>query len=121
MSDRRRETRKKVMAFTPVRDAKSGALLGYLGDLNMLGAQLIGEKPLEPNTLITLRIELPNDLPGITAGRLSIPARVARCIVDEDTSHEFHIGFAFLDVKPEQALIIQAVLERYFFRYQSEE
>jgi hypothetical protein len=121
MSDRRRESRKKVMAFTPVRDAKSGALLGYLGDLNMLGVQVIGEKPLEPNTYITLRIDLPSDLPGITASRLSISARVARCVVDEDTSHEFHIGFAFLEVKPEQAQIIQAVLDRYFFRYQPDE
>ncbi len=120
MSDRRRELRKKVMAFTPVRDAKGG-LLGYLGDLNMLGLQLISEKPLEVNTQMTLSIDLPGDLPGVTASRFSIPARVARCAVDEETSHEFHIGFAFMELKFEQARVIQAILERYFFRYQPEE
>jgi len=121
MSDRRKETRKKVMAFTPVRDAGRGSLIGYLGDLNMLGAQVVGEKPLDLNTFVTLAIELPGDLPGISASRLSIAARVARCIPDEDTPREVRIGFAFLEVRPEQAQIIQAVLERYFFRYQPEE
>jgi Tfp pilus assembly protein PilZ len=120
MSDRRRETRKKVMAFTPVRDAKGG-LLGYLADLTAQGAMVVGEKPLEANTQMTLSIELPRDLPGVTASRLSLPTRVARCAPDEDTNREFHIGFAFSEVKPEQAKIIQAILERYFFRYQSEE
>jgi hypothetical protein len=121
MSDRRKETRKKVMAFTPIRDAGRGSLLGYLGDLNMLGMQVVGEKPLELNTQIALTIELPGDLLGVSAKRMTLPARVARCVPDEDTPREFHIGFAFLEVQPEQAQIIQALLERYFFRYQPEE
>ena len=121
MDDRRKETRKKVMAFTPVRDSSRGVLLGYLGDLTMQGAKVIGEKPLELRSQVTLAIDLPSELPGISARRLVIPAQVARCVQDQDGPHEFDLGFQFIQVNAEQAKIIQALLDRYHFRHQTEE
>jgi hypothetical protein len=118
MDDRRKEMRKKLMAFTPVRDAGRGSLLGYLGDLTLQGAMVVGEKPLELHSQVTLAIDLPGDLPGISARRMTIPARVARCVQDEEGSREFDLGFEFMEIDPEQTQIIQALLERYHFRYQ---
>ncbi len=43
-SDRREESRKIMMAFTPVHDLNQGILLGYLRDLTLQGALVIGEK-----------------------------------------------------------------------------
>ncbi len=114
--DRRKEPRKKVMAFTPVYELDKGKLLGYLRDLTLQGALVIGEKKLDVNTQITLAIELPGDLPSITEIRLAIPARVARCI-DDESPNSYKIGFEFNDIKPEHTHIIEALLERYHFRY----
>jgi hypothetical protein len=121
MDNRRKEMRKKVMAFTPVRDSGRGILLGYLNDLTMQGAMVMGEKPLEIHSQISLSIELPGDLPGISARRMTIPARVTRCMQDEFGPREFDIGFEFTAIDPEQTKIIQALLERYHFRYQPEQ
>jgi hypothetical protein len=121
MDDRRKEMRKKLMAFSPVYDKERGNVLGYLADLTLQGAKVVGEKPLELHSRITLAIDLPGDLPGISAKHMNIPAQVARCMQDEDGPREFDLGFEFTGINPEQTQIIQALLERYHFRYQPEE
>jgi hypothetical protein len=120
MDDRRKETRKKVMAFTLVREAARGGLLGYLGDLTLQGAKVIGEKPLELGAQISLSIDLPGDLPGISARRMILPAQVARCVPAEGSPREFDLGFQFTPLTAEQTAILEALLERYHFRHQSE-
>jgi hypothetical protein len=115
-NNRRRETRKTLMAFTPVYDRSKGILLGYIRDLTQQGALVIGEKKVDANTHTILAFELPGGLPRITATRLEIAARVARCEQDEETQ-TYKIGFEFTDPTPEQTEIIQALLERYHFRH----
>jgi c-di-GMP-binding flagellar brake protein YcgR len=115
-SERRKEPRKKLMAFTSVYDQDKGVLLGYIRDLTLQGVLVISEKILDVNTQTNLAIELPGGLPEITATRMTIPARIARCMEDE-SSQTYKIGFEFTDVKPEHLRIIQALLERYHFRY----
>ena len=116
--DRRKEQRKIVMAFTPVYDKKKNVLLGYLRDLTLQGALVIGGKILEVDTNTTLSFELPVDLPKIKAKHLSISARVVRCIEDE-SPNSYKIGFEFTDVNPEHTKIIEALLERYHFRHKA--
>jgi c-di-GMP-binding flagellar brake protein YcgR len=115
-SDRRKEPRKKLMAFTPVYEKAKGVLLGYIRDLTFNGVLVIGEKKLDANTQTILEFELPGGLPGVTATQLAISARVARCKMDE-SSQTYQIGFEFTAVEPEQTRIIQALLERYHFRH----
>ena len=117
MDDHRKETRKKLMAFTPVNDPDRGILLGYLGDLTFQGAKVIGEKPLAINSQATLEIEFHDDLPGISARRMTIPARVVRCVQDVESPREFDIGFEFTSPEAEHTKIIKALLERYQFRF----
>ena len=119
MVDRRAEMRRKLAAFTMVRDKRQGMLLGYLGNLTFHGLLVIGEKPLEVNTRITLEMEFPDELPDTATRCMVIDARVARCIPDQESPREFNIGFEFLDVNEEQTRIIQSLLERYSFRYQN--
>ena len=117
LSDRRKESRKKVMAFTPVYDLKKGKVLGYLRDLTMKGAQVNGEKKQEVNTQITLSIKLPDDLPEVTSKKLNIKARVKRCIAVPENPNNYEIGFEFSDSQPEQKEIIEKLLERYHLRH----
>lgn len=113
-TERRKEPRKKLMAFTPVYDHPDGTLLGYIRNLTLQGVLVIGERKLEPNTHTTLALELPGGLLGVPLTQLRISARVARCEVDE-TSQIYQIGFEFTDIEPEQVKTLEALLKRYHF------
>lgn len=115
--ERRMEARKKVMTFTPVYNLTSNSLLGYLGDLTMHGAQVIGEKPLEAGAQVILTFTLPDDLPEIMARHMDIPVKVMRCEADEESKGSYKVGVLFLELSAENEAIIRALLERYHFRY----
>ncbi|MEK6753994.1 MAG: PilZ domain-containing protein [Chloroflexota bacterium] len=114
MKERRKEERKSLMAYTQVFDLYGGFLLGYLGDMNLHGAMVIGERTMTENTELTISMELP-DLPNTQAARMTIPVRVVWC--QQDLSPQFfNIGFEFKEVSPEQKTMIEAILKNYEFR-----
>jgi hypothetical protein len=115
MAIERKESRKKLMAFTPVYDLRHKSLVGYVGDLTMKGAMIIGEKAVEIDMHLVLGIEFPEAPPIMAVTRVAIPSRVAWCRQD-DSPQSFNIGFEFTEVSAENAAIIQAILERYQFR-----
>ena len=114
MQDRRKLPRKDLMSYSQVFDLVQGKLIGYLGDLNLLGAMVISDEVLKVGEKLTISIQLP-ELPRITATRLTVPVHVIRC--HQDLSPEyFNIGLEFEVVTDEQKKIIEAVLENYEFR-----
>jgi len=116
MQERRKQPRKDLMSYSQVFDLQGGKLIGYLGDLNLLGAMVIGDEPLEVNTQLTISIQLP-ELPGVNASRMVLPVRVAYC--QKDLSPEyFNIGLQFDLVTDNQKKIIEAVIDNYEFRRQ---
>jgi hypothetical protein len=116
MQDRRKLPRKDLMSYSQVFDLSRGKLIGYLGDLNLIGAMVIGDEPLNVADQLTISIQLP-ELPKINATRLTLPVRVVRC--HQDISPEyFNLGLEFETVTNEQKEIIEAVLNNYEFRRQ---
>jgi hypothetical protein len=116
MQERRKQPRKDLMSYSQVFDLQGGKLIGYLGDLNLLGAMVIGDEPLEVNTQLTISIQLP-ELPGVNASRMVLPVRVAYC--QKDLSPEyFNIGLEFDLVTDDQKKVILAVIDNYEFRRQ---
>ena len=114
MQERRKIQRKNLMAYTQVFDLAGGTLIGYLGDVHLQGAMVIGEKLMKENIELTLAIELPI-LPDISTSRMTIPARVAWS--QQDISPEFfNIGFEFKEVTPKQVAIIESIVQNYEFR-----
>ena len=116
MDERRKETRRKLMAFTPVYDLHPRTLLGYLGDLTLQGALVIGEHRVEVNKETTLGIEFPNDLADIKVTRVALPARIAWCRQDDSPLY-YNIGVEFTEVASQHAELFQEILARYHFRY----
>lgn len=112
-SEKRKNERKKLVAFTPVYDSRQN-ILGYLGDLTVEGARLIGEKPMDIHSRTTLVIEFPAT-PELPAKRVTLPARVIWCNEEENRQY-FNTGFEFQDISPQNKEIISAILERYQFR-----
>lgn len=114
MQERRKEPRKPLMAYTQVFDLYGGRLLGYLGDITLMGAMVIGDRPNDTGQLVTLAVELP-ELPDIKSSRIVIPSRTAWC--EQDISPNFfNVGFEFLEINPDQAEIIKAIVKRYEFQ-----
>ena len=114
MQERRKQPRKNLMSYSQVFDLSEGRLIGYLGDLNLSGAMVIGDRPMKIDSDLSISIQLP-ELPGINVLRMALPVRVAWC--DKDISPEFfNIGLEFKIVTDEQKNIIEAVMENYEFR-----
>ncbi|RPJ20278.1 MAG: PilZ domain-containing protein [Chloroflexi bacterium] len=116
MSNRRKETRRRLTAFTPVYDLYPRVLLGYLGDLTLRGALVIGTKLTTINKETTLEINLPGELADISVLPITIPARIAWCRPD-DSPQYFNIGIEFTEVTPEHEELFQQILARYHFRH----
>ena len=116
MSDRRKESRKRFTAFTPVYDLYPRTLLGYLGDLNMQGALVIGKKLTTINKETVLEIIFPGELADITVVPITIPVRIAWCRPDAQ-SQSYSTGVEFTELTPLHRDLFQKILERYHFRY----
>lgn len=116
MSDRRQEVRRRFTAFTPVFDLHPRMLLGYLGDLNMRGALIIGTKLITVNKETELEIIFPGELADITVFPINLPARIAWCRPDE-SEQSYHIGVEFIELSPLHKEIVQQLLARYHFSH----
>ena len=114
MQERRRQPRRELMSYSQVFDLYNGKLIGYLGDLNQLGAMVIGDEAMEVNTTLTISIQLP-ELPKIKATRVAMPVRVAYCHKDVSPEY-FNIGLQFKLVTENQKAVIDAVIQNYEFR-----
>lgn len=116
MDNRRKEIRRKLMAFTPVYDLHPRSLLGYLGDMTLRGALIIGTTLTTIGKETELEISFPSDLPDIPVFKVVLPARIAWCRQDESPQY-YNIGVEFLEVSPEYAILFEQIMERYHFRY----
>jgi hypothetical protein len=117
MQDRRKLPRKDLMSYSQVFDISQGKLIGYLGDLNLIGAMIIGDEALKVAERLTISIQLP-ELPKINATRLALLVRVVWCHPDLSPEY-FNIGVEFELITDEQKEIIEAVIENYEFRRQT--
>jgi Tfp pilus assembly protein PilZ len=114
MSKLRMEDRKKLMTFTPVYELPKNNLLGYLGNLTLQGAMLVGHKAAEIDKKMTLAIDF-HETPETPATRMTVPVRVAWCR-PEKNSPDYNTGVEFLDLSDQNKKVIEAILERYQFR-----
>lgn len=117
MQERRKQPRKDLMSYSQIFDTHEGYLVGYLGDLNMLGAMVISDLEMKINKELTIQIQLP-ELESYSETTIIIPVRVAWC--SQDISPEyFNVGLEFIELTNKQKKIIEAVIENYEFRRQN--
>lgn len=114
MKERRKLPRKYLMVYSRVFNRETGQIIGYLSDLNHLGAMLISDDPQLVGADLPLRFDLPE--PHLSGqSRLSLDARVAWCSPDIDPAF-FNLGLTFREVNETQSRIIQMLMETYEFR-----
>lgn len=116
LNNRRVEPRRKLMAFTPVYDLHPRFLMGYLGDMTLKGALIIGTNLVTVNKETTLEIQFPGDSPDVPVLKAILPARIAWCRQDESPQY-YNIGVQFTEVTLDNEDLLVRILERYHFRY----
>ena len=117
MQERRKHPRKDLMSYSQVYDLHDGKLIGYLGDLNLFGAMVISDHPVDENTRLMISIELP-ELPIINDLTMSVAVRIAWCHQDISPDY-YNVGLEFNGASEKQKNIIQAVMDNYEFRRQA--
>jgi hypothetical protein len=117
MQDRRKEPRTDLMSYSQVFDLHNGKLIGYLGDLNHLGAMVIGDETRVINEHLNISIQLP-ELPGVKTSRMVLPVRVAYCQTDISPEY-FNIGLEFEIVTNQQKEVIESIIQNYEFKRQT--
>lgn len=116
MQERRKQPRKDLMSYSQVFDVHGGYLIGYLGDLNELGAMVISDVEMKAEKELTIQIQLP-ELEDFSDETITVPVRVAWC--QQDLSPDYYnVGLEFKKLTGKQQRIIDAILENYEFRRQ---
>ena len=116
--DRRKLERKFLVVYSRVFDRKTGKVIGYLSDLTVKGAMVIGEHHLEQGLDFHLRIDLPESN-EFKKDHLDISAKSVWSKPDVDPAF-FNTGFEFGEIDPEDEKIILRMIELYEFRRESD-
>lgn len=110
MDDRRSESRKFLSYFSRVVERDSGYLLGYLVDLTTGGALLVGNIYLEPNSPLSLRLDLPE---GFTLQeQLDLDVMTVWSRPDQEPEL-YRTGLRLINVTPSDLLILEKLLDRH--------
>jgi len=119
MADERRKLeRKYLVVYSRVFDRKTGKVIGYLSDLTVKGAMIIGEHHLDTGEYFLLRIDLPES-PEFKKDHIDLSAKSAWSRPDIDPAF-FNTGFEFTDLPPGDEKIIELMIELYEFRRETE-
>lgn len=107
MEERRSESRKFLTYFSRVIDRDTGIMLGYLVDLTTAGALLIGNVSLSPDSVLQLRLDLPEDF--APQERLEIQARAVWSRPDSDPEF-YRTGLQLMNIKPQDLNTLERLL-----------
>lgn len=110
MDNRRKEDRKYIKYFSRVTNRESGELLGYLVDMTTGGALMIGNQPLRANTLLDLRLDLPEG--RFQEEHLDLEALAVWSQPDEDPEL-YRTGLRLVENDPKVFLILTRLLSSY--------
>ena len=115
MQERRKASRKDLIFYSRVSDAITGRQVGNLLNITAGGAMVLCEKPIEPQIVMELHIELPDGI----AEKSELVITAASVWHQSDINPEFYdVGFRFQEVAPEDQEIIQVLVKEYGFRQQ---
>jgi hypothetical protein len=113
MSERRKVRRKYLMFYTRIFDAVTSGLLGNLIDLTTDGAMIISEAPLPIGKTYRLKLELAGEIGDKPYLEFEATSRWSSQDVDP---HFYNTGFHMEKIAPEDAAIIEKIVEAYGFR-----
>jgi hypothetical protein len=106
------------VVYSRVFDRTTGKVIGYLSDLTVKGAMVIGEHHLEQGENFQLRIDLPESN-EFKKDHLDVNATSVWSKPDIDPVF-FNTGFEFGELVPGDEKIIERMIELYEFRRETD-
>ncbi len=113
IQNRRKINRRYLLYFVRVYDAATRQQIGNLVDITPQGAMIVSQDPIPADQDVRLRLELTTDVADKPF--LEFPARSIWCHPDLEPSLH-NTGFEILELTPEDARIIQKIIETFGFR-----
>jgi hypothetical protein len=93
-------------------DTRSNQSIGHAANISKQGIMLITRKPLEPESVFHFQLSLPAELQG--RRYLSFSAVSRWCRKDVKPQY-YNVGFQFVGVTMEDALVIDELIDQYSF------
>lgn len=113
MPERRRFKRRHLIFYLEVFDDKTDLLIGHVVDITVDGIMLISQEPIELNTSLGLRIELPAE----TRGKSQLKFKAKSLWSKKDVNPDYHCtGIKLLDVSADDLKTIKRVIARFKFK-----
>lgn len=111
MPERRRLDRRSFSYYMRVTNDETGELVGHLTDISTGGFKLDCIKPVQPNTVFLLRIDL---TPDIAIKEFMIFRAMSRwCRADRFDPTSFNVGFQITEMTPTDMEIFVRMFELY--------
>lgn len=111
MYDNRRKLERKYLTyFSRVLDRRNNKLLGYLFDLTVEGAMVVGEVELPAGATIMARIDLPEGL--CPKQYLDIEADVVWCRLNEEDG-TYKSGLRLVDLPPDAVEMLDCLIDHF--------
>lgn len=110
MSEKRKFNRIHLIHYLRLFDRKTGNLIGNLVDLTSEGLQLISETPIDPGTVLHIRMEFPEEVDGERELHLNAEAVWCDHQLDPDL---FSVGCKLIPVTPTKVTIIRDLISNY--------
>lgn len=113
MPERRRHKRRHLIYYLEVFDDATDRLIGHVVDMTVKGIRLTSEEPIELNSTLRLRI----DLPAETRGKTQLKFDATSLWTKKDVNPDYHCtGFELQDVSLDDLNTIKRVIARFKFK-----
>lgn len=111
MPEKRTTPRRKFDYYLRVVDDDTQKMLGHMVQVSSIGLQLETTELINPQRDIYLRLELTAEL----ADRpfIILLARSKWCKIDNIQPNLYHVGFAILEIMPEDQQVILDIIKKY--------
>ncbi len=113
MKEKRKTKRRYLLYYMRIYDATSRKQIGNLVDITPKGIMIVGEHPVPEGQTTRLRMELTNEVAEKPFMEFSACSKWCK---PDITPNMVNSGFEILDLAPDDAEIIQRIIEAFGFR-----
>lgn len=109
-SEKRTVERRRLVFYLRVFDQESRDIIGHLTDISTAGLMLVSVRPIEEETVFSVRVILPKEV----LGRNELQLKVQCIWCRPDTIPAFHVvGFQFVEIDLEKKKLIDALTSEF--------
>ena len=113
MKDKRKTNRRYLLYYMRVYEAATLRQIGNLVDITPLGIMVVSDRPIPEGQNTRLRLELTSDVSDKPFMEFSAHSKWCKPDINPTM---YNTGFKILDIAPDDAQIVQLIIEEFGFR-----